>query len=227
MTTPLAPVSTVGNPGSFTQAVAGGALGKDEFIKLLVAQMTHQDPLAPMDGQQMASQLAQFSSVEQLMQLGNKLDAQAAASNALLGVVNNASALDLIGKTVTVVDDQVYAGPGGTTSCEIAVPADGGAGTLQVLDATGTVLRTVDLGRLAGGERTLDLGAALDGLPRGTYRIAVDVQHPDGGTATVATRMAVRVDGVRMSPDGAHITAGPLSFPIGLIDSVRASLPTS
>ena len=44
----------------------GGKLGKDEFLKLLVAQLTNQDPMNPADGQQMAAQLAQFSSVEQL-----------------------------------------------------------------------------------------------------------------------------------------------------------------
>ena len=50
-----------------------GALGKDEFLKMLVAQMQNQDPLSPMDGQQMAAQLAQFSSVEQLISANDTL----------------------------------------------------------------------------------------------------------------------------------------------------------
>ena len=49
------------------------AMGKDEFLKLLVAQMKNQDPLNPMDGQQMAAQLAQFSSVEQLISANDTL----------------------------------------------------------------------------------------------------------------------------------------------------------
>ena len=49
------------------------SLGKDEFLKLLVAQMKNQDPLNPMDGQQMAAQLAQFSSVEQLVTANDTL----------------------------------------------------------------------------------------------------------------------------------------------------------
>ncbi len=49
------------------------ALGKDEFLKLLVAQMKNQDPMNPMDGQQMAAQLAQFSSVEQLISANDTL----------------------------------------------------------------------------------------------------------------------------------------------------------
>ncbi|HZF68981.1 MAG TPA: flagellar hook capping FlgD N-terminal domain-containing protein [Gemmatirosa sp.] len=51
----------------------GGEMGKDAFLKLLVAQMKHQDPLNPMDGQQMAAQLAQFSSVEQLIDANSRL----------------------------------------------------------------------------------------------------------------------------------------------------------
>lgn len=59
--------------GSLAQA-AGGAMGKDQFIKLLVTEMKNQDPLNPMDGKELAAQLAQFSSVEQLMDVNTKLD---------------------------------------------------------------------------------------------------------------------------------------------------------
>ncbi len=49
-------------------------MGKDEFVKLLVTEMKNQDPLNPMDGKELAAQLAQFSSVEQLMNINTKLD---------------------------------------------------------------------------------------------------------------------------------------------------------
>lgn len=58
---------------AITQA-AGGAMGKDEFVKLLVTEMKNQDPLSPMDGKELAAQLAQFSSVEQLVNVNTKLD---------------------------------------------------------------------------------------------------------------------------------------------------------
>lgn len=226
MTAPIGPTSGPSTSGAFSGAVAGGQMGKDEFIKLLVAQMTHQDPLAPMDGQQMAAQLAQFSSVEQLINISGKFDAQSAASNALLGVVNNSSAISLIGKTVTILDDQVMAGENGTKSLEIDVP-EVGAGRLQILDTNGAVVREIELGALSPGERTLDIESALDGLPEGPYRVAVDVTHADGQVTELQTRLTVHVDGVRMSANGAFITSGLLSYPIGLVDSVRATLPTS
>jgi flagellar basal-body rod modification protein FlgD len=55
-------------------SAAGGAMGKDQFVKLLVTQMKNQDPMNPMDGKDLAAQLAQFSSVEQLMNINTKLD---------------------------------------------------------------------------------------------------------------------------------------------------------
>lgn len=80
-TSATSPTSTTapgsGTPPSsspFTSAVAGGAMGKDQFVKLLVTEMKNQDPLNPMDGKELAAQLAQFSSVEQLMSVNTKLD---------------------------------------------------------------------------------------------------------------------------------------------------------
>ena len=222
MTAPISPVVAGATTSTPISAAAGGQLGKNEFLKLLVAQMTHQDPLNPMNGQEMATQLAQFSSVEQLMNLGSKLDAQSAAYEAMLGVVNNSAAVGLIGRTALVLSDVVAAGPNGSTRADVVVPASGGRGTLRVLDANGTTLRTVDLGRLAPGEREIDLEDALDNLPAGPYRIAVDLDTPDG-VLPLETRIAVAVDGVALSNGGAHITAGPVSYPIGVIESVRAS----
>jgi len=227
MTAPIMPSPNVPSPsGAFTGAVAGGQLGKNEFIKLLVAQMQHQDPLSPMDGQQMAAQLAQFSSVEQLMSLGTKLDAQSAAATALVGVVNNSSAIGLIGKTVTVLDDRIYAGPNGTQTVDVQVPASGGAGRLSILDESGAVIREIELGALRPGEQTLDIERALRGLSSGTYRVAVDVTTADGRSTPLQTRLAVTVDGVKMSATGAHVTSGSMSYPIGLVDTVRAALST-
>jgi flagellar basal-body rod modification protein FlgD len=48
-------------------------MGKDAFLKLLVAQLRNQDPLAPSDGKEMAAQLAQFTSVEQLQSANDTL----------------------------------------------------------------------------------------------------------------------------------------------------------
>ena len=50
----------------------GGALGKDEFLQLLITQMRNQDPIEPVDNAEMIAQLAQFSSLEQMQNLNDE-----------------------------------------------------------------------------------------------------------------------------------------------------------
>lgn len=47
--------------------------GENAFLKLLVEQLKHQDPLAPQDGAQFVAQLAQFNSLEQLISINERL----------------------------------------------------------------------------------------------------------------------------------------------------------
>ena len=51
-------------------------LGLNTFLKLMVTQLNNQDPLSPMEGQEFAAQLAQFSSLEQLLNINESLEAQ-------------------------------------------------------------------------------------------------------------------------------------------------------
>ena len=61
------------NPNG-TPAGPQSPLDKDAFLKLLVAQLQHQDPLKPMEGTEFVTQLAQFTAVEQGAAQTAKLD---------------------------------------------------------------------------------------------------------------------------------------------------------
>jgi flagellar basal-body rod modification protein FlgD len=67
------PVDSIQGSGAATQNAFSQAsrLGQEEFLKLLVTQMTNQDPLNPMDQEQMLAQLAQFSTVEGVNNIKN------------------------------------------------------------------------------------------------------------------------------------------------------------
>lgn len=87
-----------------TSTESVGALGKDEFFKMLIAQLKNQDPLNPQDGAEFSAQLAQFTSLEQLTNLNKTLEAQGASYSALL----NLQSVSMIGKEVeaSIVDKE-------------------------------------------------------------------------------------------------------------------------
>jgi flagellar basal-body rod modification protein FlgD len=82
------------------------AIGKDDFFKMLIAQLKNQDPLNPADGTAFAAQLAQFSSLEQLTNLNTTLTSQ----NQNYANLLNVQSVNLIGKEVTASN-----GDGATT----------------------------------------------------------------------------------------------------------------
>jgi len=79
-------------------------LDRDAFMKLLVSQLQHQDPLKPVANEEFVAQLATFSSLEQLQGLNQNVVAMIALnqSNALLSQLTQSSAL--IGKQVSWTD---------------------------------------------------------------------------------------------------------------------------
>ena len=71
---------------------------KADFLNLLVTELRHQDPLNPMDSQAFASQLAQFSTLEELQNIGVKLDNALESDMILSQSINNTMAATLIGR---------------------------------------------------------------------------------------------------------------------------------
>ena len=80
-------------------------LGKDAFLRLLVAQLTHQDPTNPMKDTEFVSQLATYSGLEQQMVMNKNLETMIMQQN----LTNAAQATAMIGSIVSYVDeDGVY-----------------------------------------------------------------------------------------------------------------------
>ncbi len=77
-------------------------LGKDDFLKLLVAQMTHQDPLEPQTNDQFITQMAQLSSYEQIQNLNDQFKINA-------GLMTITTGSSMIGKQVTYADTETKA----------------------------------------------------------------------------------------------------------------------
>jgi len=71
------------------------SLGKDEFLKLLITELKHQDPTNPMNDREFISQMSQFSSLEQMLNLNNQV-------GKLISNLSFNSSFNLLGKGVEI-----------------------------------------------------------------------------------------------------------------------------
>lgn len=95
----MASISGVDSATSNANLFTGGTndnLGKDDFLNLLVVELMHQNPLEPMDNKDFVSQMAQFSSLEQLKNMSASIDFTAIATAAAM----KSSQFSLVGKNV-------------------------------------------------------------------------------------------------------------------------------
>ena len=93
---PVTQIKSTGSPTASTQAASGknAEMGKDQFLKLFVAQLQMQDPMNPMKDQDFMGQMASFSTLEQVSNL-------AKANEVIAANLTQSHAVGLIGRTVT------------------------------------------------------------------------------------------------------------------------------
>src|SRR3954452_17260966 len=99
------PIAGAGATTAGSQATKQKSLGKDDFLKLFVAQLQHQDPMNPMQDGEFMGQMASFSTLEQITNV-------AKANDTIASNLGMSQSLSLLGKTVTYVDDQEAAHSG-------------------------------------------------------------------------------------------------------------------
>ncbi len=142
------------------------------FLKMLTVQLQNQDPMNPMDNAQMTSQLAQLNMVDGINTMNKSM-------TALMGLLQ---ASEFMAQSATVGRGALIAGNemsfDGTNPVPLAIQfSDSVTKTeVRITDASGNVVRTVDLGPSTNEMQNLYWdGLANDGsaLPAGTYRLSV------------------------------------------------------
>ena len=209
--------SLTGGPGPIAApSNPGGELGKDEFLQLLVAQLRYQDPLNPADPQEFASQLAQFSSLEQMLNISEGIQSMALANVGLADEVRAGTALSAIGQEVHALGNQVSIGEDpGETEVTFGVGPTGGVAVLKIYAQDGREVGTRELGAIDGGQNKIKLGEAAEGLEPGVYSYGVEVTF-QGEPVEVQTLTTATIDGVRFGgPFGPVLTtAEGLEIPL-------------
>ena len=79
-------------------------LGKEDFLKILITQLSHQDPTEPMEDKEFIAQMAQFSTLEQMTNMNQEF-------SRLTGMLASGQAVSMLGKQVEIINgDQVVSG---------------------------------------------------------------------------------------------------------------------
>ncbi|HTT10222.1 MAG TPA: flagellar hook assembly protein FlgD [Burkholderiaceae bacterium] len=187
---------TSGTPATATSALPNAQDLSDTFLKLLVAQMNNQDPLNPMDNSEVTSQLAQINTVTGL----NSLNSTVTQLLSQFGSMESLQAAQLTGRSVLVSGNTLALGSGGTATAGVQLDTAADNVTVQITDASGQVVRTMQLGQMAAGTAPFTWNGLTDSgqaAPAGTY--AFTVTATAGAASVNATALAVQqVTGVRM-----------------------------
>jgi flagellar basal-body rod modification protein FlgD len=169
---------------------------QDRFLKLLVTQMKNQDPLNPMDNAQVTTQMAQISTVGGIDKLNTTL---ASLSSSMLAAQSLQSSA-IIGRDVYASGSSLVLADGKATGA-FELKQDADRVFVQISDASGALLRTLDLGAVKTGMSAFEWDGKTDGgttATSGTFTFQVTAAK--GGTTIAAEpMMAGRVDGVSLT----------------------------
>lgn len=177
-----------------------GTMGKQEFLQLLVAQLRHQDPLSPLQSQEFASQLAQFTSLEQLTNIENSLQYGMNIDMLLTQAVSNSLAANFIGKEVSTLGNTVSLAADRDTKLAFHLADYAETVKITITNDVGEIVRTLEVKGLPSGSHVIPWdGKDMDGktLSEGVYQFEVQAVSKDGNFIDTRTYTRGIVQSVR------------------------------
>ena len=190
-------------PPSLTQFTpsqgSGSDLGQTDFLELMVAQFSNQDPFKPLENGDFLGQLAEFSTVSGITELNSGFNYLASS----LVSDQTLQASGLIGRTVLADTSTGNLTEEGGLAGAVDVPISATSATVEVRDISGAVVDRFDVPVSGQGLARFEWdGIGTDGerVPAGEYTFAATISTPAGEVA-INTLLAAEVDSVSLSPD--------------------------
>ena len=195
-------LSGVAGTTSATTPSLNKSLGKEDFLKLLVAQLAAQDPLEPMDAQDFSAQLAQFSALEQMTNVNKNLE----TIRELESFRSNSSAVSLIGKNIDAPGHIFAHNQGENEILSFSLKGDAASVQVDVFDNSGKKVRTLNLGsQPAGPSQIIWDGSDNTGqkIPAGNFSFQVTAENAAGNFVETQTYTSGLVTDVVLKDDKA------------------------
>lgn len=182
-------------------------IGKDDFLRIMITQMKHQDPTKPFDADKLAQELAQITSVEQLQNVNSNLQKMANQNKPM----ERMTMTSLIGKTITVDRNRFPHVEGQNTNLSYVLPEDASRVRLQLVAPNGEVAYTKEFGKQKAGMNTFVWDGKKDNTTpakAGTYLMKVEAENAGGQPLNVSAQLQARVIGVSFEGDEAVFLIG-------------------
>ncbi len=221
-------MSTISGINSgYTAALTSSAgddvsLGKQDFLKLLVAQLENQDPMNPSDPTEFTAQLAQFSQLEQLTNVNTSLEGLTTMSTEM----QRMSALGLVGQEVVAQTDQFhFDGEAVELGYRTELPAEDIK--LYVLNQNGSTLATINATQTDPGEYFIAWDGMSDmGMPLepGDYSLVVRAMDEDDALVDAAPLVKGTVQAVDLSEATAELETTAGVFAMSKVEKAGAGL---
>jgi flagellar basal-body rod modification protein FlgD len=198
--------------GSLTN---GASMGKEDFLKLMLAQLQNQDPLSPMEGTEFASQLAQFTSLEQLMNLNDSMDTSINANYYLSQSINNTLAATLIGKEVKLNGSTFQNNGQDNTTLGYNLSTAASSVTVKIYNDSGVLVKTIENAPKNSGDNKLIWDFTdNDGnsVPQGKYTFKVEPKDADSNLMSYSTYVLGKIDGVKFTENGTMLVVNGAQY---------------
>jgi flagellar basal-body rod modification protein FlgD len=187
-------------------------LGKDDFLRIMITQMKNQDPTNPFKAEEMATQMAQFASVEQLQNMNQSMSKMANANQPL----ERLAMTGLIGKTITIDRERfAHASDNETSSLAFALERPAKETKLKIISEQGETILEKDLGPQKAGEQTFVWdGAKTNGQATkpGNFIFKIEAVDAGGRAIPMQTKGQAKVVGVAFDgPEGVLLVGNPNS----------------
>ncbi len=221
-------IDGISGTGSTQSTDSSGQLkaSKDEFLKLFMAQLQHQDPFAPTSGADMVAQLAQLSTVEQAKQTNTALaDLAASQASAASAGLSSLIGRDCNANVGMFAVDGKQGGLPPAIDLASATPTKGAS--LVIKDSSGKEIRKIAIpdGTTAGSVVWDGLDASGKPIAAGSYQMSID-QGTSTANSTLTAQWHSRVDAVELTNDGPRLRMGSILLAPGDIRTIGSSTTT-
>lgn len=192
----------------------GKELGKQDFLNLLMTQMSHQDPMDPMNTDSMMQQMASLGTVEQLQNLNAKTDSLLNYQEQLM----RAGSAGFLGKDVEVQANEIQLlnGTSAPVSYELVGEAD--EVIIQIINDSGDVVRQMPKEARGQGHHNIlwdGLDNEGDQLSDGIYSVNVVARTDEGARVDTSLSKSGQVQDIRFENGGAQIKVNNEWIPTG------------